>query len=451
MTVRTGSATLQACLHETSGRRSTHDSTPKSRPETQQERAERSYSPAEAIADVLGRRVDRYVVCGTSGSGLSTELYRISENLAGAHLLVLLDVHGHFNDHVHDPAALDNVQPWEILMLVGLGIVAAGKERFGHKWAAQDIRALEAATRELAGDEGANAEIDILKLSSSMAVLAGGAVGGVAGAVLSAIGTGLGAGEWTMPIGVSKRNARHDQDRPVRALLDAVNHLVDVLQQAYGRSLVVAVDGLDRIRNHPTAEAIFVRSSLLANLICPTVAVGPLSLCRRGRLSSLRGWQPKVLANAPVLMRETPLESQCPGPGVRFLDDVFRRRVEDLGDPESFIPHSLLQKMAFYSGGRTREFVRFVRIVADKCSSQNMPVANTEAIDKAIDERRRAHEQGLNRRHIDLLRTVMDDPQHVLPDDEHVEEMLDNWWLLPYPNESEWYYPHPLLTLSILK
>jgi hypothetical protein len=33
----------------------------------------------------------------------------------------------------------------------------------------------------------------------------------------------------------------------------------------------------------------------------------------------------------------------------------------------------------------------------------------------------------------------------VLPDDDVVAEMLDLCLILPYPNESEWFFPHPLL------
>jgi hypothetical protein len=45
----------------------------------------------------------------------------------------------------------------------------------------------------------------------------------------------------------------------------------------------------------------------------------------------------------------------------------------------------------------------------------------------------------------------MADPAHLLPDEESVEDLLDSFYLLPYPNESEWYYPHPLLTMHLVK
>jgi hypothetical protein len=417
-----------------------------------EQRAKRMYSPADAISRSLRRsRSDHHVISGTSGSGLSTELYRIAEQCTTDSLVVFLDVHGHFAEHVRDVAALDNVQPWELLVLVGLAVLSAGERRFGHRWSAAERNAIEDAVRELATDGPETPTIDVAKLGSSMAVLAGGAVRGVVGTALSVLGEGLGASEWSLPIGIAGRRTRPDQDKSVRALLDAVNHLVDVLQTTYERRLTLTIDGLDRIRRRETAENLFVRSNLLTSLVCPTVAVGPLVLCRKGRLSSLQGWQPKVLANAPVMRRDRPLDWANPGDGVAFLQEVFRRRVSDLPWDGDMIPAALLDKLAYFSGGRTRDFVRFIRLLSDRCWDRELAQADARAVDEVIDERRRLLEAGLNRRHVDVLRVVLEDPQHMLPDDDIVDEMLDNWWLLPYPNESEWYQPHPLLMLVKLR
>jgi len=50
-----------------------------------------------------------------------------------------------------------------------------------------------------------------------------------------------------------------------------------------------------------------------------------------------------------------------------------------------------------------------------------------------------------------VAKRVMDDPTHGLPSDTMAFELLRQQRLLPYPNENPWYYPHPLLTLSLLK
>jgi hypothetical protein len=45
----------------------------------------------------------------------------------------------------------------------------------------------------------------------------------------------------------------------------------------------------------------------------------------------------------------------------------------------------------------------------------------------------------------------MRDPKHRPVYDARIERLLQVNALLPYPNESEWYYPHPLLTLHFLR
>jgi hypothetical protein len=133
------------------------------------------------------------------------------------------------------------------------------------------------------------------------------------------------------------------------------------------------------------------------------------------------------------------------------MEEVFRRRVDDLAPDGTIVPEPLLRKLAYFSGGRTRDFVRFIRLLSDRCWDRELAQADLAAVDDVIDERRRVLEAGLNRRHVDIMSAVLADPRHMLPDDDIVDEMLDNWWLLPYPNESEWYQPHPLLMLVKLR
>lgn len=71
-----------------------------------------------------------------------------------------------------------------------------------------------------------------------------------------------------------------------------------------------------------------------------------------------------------------------------------------------------------------------------------------------IDERRRNIERGLHTNHLQLLQSILDDPEHRLPADvadATLDHLLTSFRLLPYPNQSEWYHPHPLLTLERLR
>jgi hypothetical protein len=78
-------------------------------------------------------------------------------------------------------------------------------------------------------------------------------------------------------------------------------------------------------------------------------------------------------------------------------------------------------------------------------------VATRAIIDGVIDKQRRAKEVGLSTGHIRVLEGVMADPDHRLPEDKLTSTLLATGALLPYPDGSEWYYPHPLLTINLLR
>jgi hypothetical protein len=94
--------------------------------------------------------------------------------------------------------------------------------------------------------------------------------------------------------------------------------------------------------------------------------------------------------------------------------------------------------------GKTTELDRLARSRADAQSTQ-------EQIEYAFDERRSQLEAGLTSDHEAVLRRVMVDPKHRLPNDPLAHEMLTLGHLLPYPDGTEWYYPHPLLLREFLR
>jgi hypothetical protein len=163
--------------------------------------------------------------------------------------------------------------------------------------------------------------------------------------------------------------------------------------------------------------------------------------------SEARGFRLRTLPNAPVLDHRDP---RIHGPGVRFLGEVFRRRVHDLG-AEDIVPAQLLERLAYYSGGRARDFVKSVGMLAERGWDDDATVAAEAQVDDVLKEARQLVETGLDRGHIDVLEEVMRDPHHHLPRGDVARALLTYGRLLPYPNESEWFYPHPLLTLNLLR
>ncbi len=368
---------------------------------------------------------------------------------------------------------MDRLEPWELLGLLGLVIVRAGEDRFGHKWGAELDRLGKALDELRKPDAGDGAALDLVKLARGIAVAAGGvagaALGGPVGAIvagkigdvaseagLAVIKAAADAIDWKWQIGLSERKRRRDGEPEVKALVAAVNSLIMALQREYLRPLVLVVDGIDRVREEQRLRDLFVDSSLLSDLVCDAVVTGP-EFMLHGISQEIRYFKSVELCNVPVLNRDDP--SQI-GPGLDFFRTLVDKRVAAVANqsrpaserlPDKPFPDEIVERLAYYSGGVVREFIRMAHTAAGEAWEANAPSVTVAMVDVVLEEFRSAKQTRMTVGEIDLLRRVIADPEHGLPSDETAFELLRQQRLLPYPNDNPWYYPHPLLTLSLLK
>jgi hypothetical protein len=432
-------------------------------------RAERTRSPAGDILKLLRGPFDgtRVLVTGTTGTGKSTELLRIAEARSGGDFVVLLDLQRHFSEVVGDEQALRNIGSWEVVFLAGLAVVRAAAEMISFDPIPEaylaGLRTAWERAAHATETPAPEAQIDVGVLAKSMFVLASAALPMLAPAAASAIAgaqVGLtllegaskageataGALKWTVRMGLSKRPLS-DQDDTMTSLLGAVNLILKYVQSKL-RPVLLVIDGLDRILDFERAESLFLRSELIAQLACRLVVAGPFALHSHPAKGAIpRFTKNCVVFNEPVMKQG---DERALGPGVEFFCDVFRRRVADLGAPD-LVPDDLLRHLAYCSGGRARDFVRLIRGLAEQGWLDDVDQATRPLVDRVVDEARRLLETGLDAGHIEVLEKAAQDPQHRLPADPRARELLDYGKLLPYPNESEWYFPHPLLMMHLVR
>lgn len=422
-------------------------------------RADRPLSPVEAIGNALDRPfgIPHVLLTGTVGTGKTTELLRIAQARAHKEFVVYLDLDRHFQEVVGDPAALQQVSSWEVCFLAGLALLRSAEEKLAFSFPKEHLNDLEQAWRALAkasGEVDKAPEVDVGTLAKSMVLLASSAVGAAAlGPAGAAAAAGLSvlapvpeAMKWSLSLGLQKR-VLPDQDAQMQTMLRCVNVLIGLVQQRAAKVLLI-LDGLDRIESFERAKALLLDSRMLGQLNCRMVVCGPFVLRRDGAIFNVRGFSdvPPVV-NVPVLSQTNPLEK---GKGISFFVDLYARRVADK-NAAGLVPMHLLERLAYYSGGRAREFVVFIRRLAEFAWDADVDAATDELADKVLNERRLRRETGLHRGHIKLLEAVIKDPEHRLPEDELAYKLLTNGALLPYPDGSEWYYPHPLLTMNLVR
>ncbi|MDI3285951.1 AAA family ATPase [Polyangium sp. 15x6] len=417
-------------------------------------RTPRSRSPAGTICEWLDipRGIPRLLVTGTIGTGKTTELQRIAEERAGKEFVVFVDLERHCSEVVHDAQAIERVSPWEVCFLMGVALLRAAEERLAYHLPEEHRKDLEKRWAALAKRTNADAppQIDIAALAKSMVVLASSAATGAPAAVgagLQLLKAGTESVKWTAPFGKTQK-ALADQESDVQALLDCVNTLIGLVQQRGSRILFI-IDGLDRIRDFNRAKALFLDSVLISQLACPMVICGPFALRHHPATAAIRGFHDvPSLVNEPVLLKAEP---QKRGPGIDFFRDLYTRRVSDLPDGPSLFTAEQIDELAYYSGGRAREFVAFIYRAAGLASLDDLAQATDALVERVLDEFRRKRETGLNKGHIRTLEEIAKDPDHRLPEGNLAQELLTYGTLLPYPNDSEWYFPHPLLLRHMIK
>src|SRR5262249_27225792 len=157
-------------------------------------------------------------------------------------------------------------------------------------------------------------------------------------------------------------------------------------------------------------------SDIVARLGCRLVVCGPYALRHHPAASAVPRFRIRPLVNEPVLDQHDPTK---PGPGLPFFADLFLRRTEDLGGA-ALIPPPLLDRLALYSGGRSRDFVKMIRLVAEEAWKADVDAVTEGIADSIIDQERRLLETGMHRGHIEILEAIMRDPEHQLPKDDLV-------------------------------
>jgi hypothetical protein len=414
-------------------------------------RADRPLSPAHKIVEILGSpffRDARILVTGTIGTGKTTELLRVVEARSEHEFVVFLDLARHF-DRLGRIEGLQHVSQWEVCFLIGLALYRAAEDKLELPFPKGLLDDLEKAWSDLARTSGTPtpAQLDLGKLGKAIITAGAAIVGGpAAAAVVSVAGPAAEAlrSTWNIPMGASSQRIP-DDDEQVKTMLNTVNRVIAEIQSRH-RPVLLVIDGLDRIRDIERARALFVESDVLARLACRVVICGPFALRHHPTASAVPRFQFLPLVNEPVLDQHDPTR---PGPGLPFFTELFLRRTKDLGGA-ALIAQPLLDHLAFYSGGRSRDFVKMINMVAQEAWHGDADTASEAIVENVIDQERRLLETGLHRGHIDVLETVIQDPDHRLPHDELVWELLTLSKLLPYPDHSEWFYPHPLLTRHLL-
>lgn len=410
-------------------------------PERSTHRAPRPNGPSAEILSDLARPLGtpRVLLCGTAGTGKSTELLRIGEARADEDLVVHIDLGQFFEHIVGDIGALQRLTAWEVAILVGLGLLHAGGNIAGFTWDPKLLAGFARAWKNLSERVG-DADPDVAALAHRLPVITSGTT---RGSGLSATSPPTQGSTWPIGLGTGRAELS-PQDPRVRAMSAVLRRLVDGLRVL--RPVLLLLDGLDQVQDDARVRYLLFETGLLAELPCGQVITAPFGL-RRGDLRRAVGrYSVCSIYNEAVLDPAAPAHH---GPGIDIFNEIFHKQAGDITEhPDEVLEEPLLRRLAYHSGGRLRDFALSMRLLAERAWDEDVRVVPPTLVASVLDERRRVLEAGLHSGHVALLRGVVLDQAHGLPADADAGGLLQDGRLLVYMGETEWFFPHPLLLLQ---
>ena len=165
------------------------------------------------------------------------------------------------------------------------------------------------------------------------------------------------------------------------------------------------------------------------------------------------------LRNVAVLDRDDP---RTHGPGVAALRTLAREALATAAREscsrglavvhEEAFPSAVIDRLAYYSGGVRWDFFSMMMDAAGEAwHAEGMEIGD-EIVDAVLLDARRRKEMRINRGEIELLERVMEDPVHALVAGPMAEKLVAQGRLLVYgDDDAPWCYPHPVLTLVLLR
>jgi len=400
---------------------------------------ERPSAVAERIiGDLEFEPSGKWVVCGSLGSGKSSELVRLGRKLWNDCTVIALDL-------AASSTRVDKLTPAEVLFLIGAAAIRKARDNAHPVPRAEENRLIaafqgliEPGTRINVGEILQGVALFITNVAAPGAAPAAGAATGAA-----RIAGGL-LGGTTRPF--------KEGEAAIQELSLAVDAIFKSIRHALPRP-VVLVDGLDKVQDLPNIRDLFASTRLLSAPSAPIIYSGPITLM----LSTVwhvagSAFKRERLTN--VVVRPPPpewlsLDSAKIQAGREAMRQVVAKRLARYSlKPEDVFEGSALDDLITASGGVLRDLIHLVNRCsrfAHEVSKQNPDAkVSTKIAEEAIAELRKEFEVTLTTKRIEELKHVKQTGEPSGTSDISSDLLLSNY-VLPYSNGKVWFEPHPIL------
>ena len=396
----------------------------------------REYSPFRELRDYF-RPTDRYsrpstaFLAGHRGSGKSSLLLRVLTEFTDPYFVVYFDV-----NHNLDSAAANQI---DLLYLLGATIYqVAAKEGLEI-----DVQYLEGLVRSIytmthRTDEIDKGTVNVGELVKDLVCFGAGMIAGGIGGQLAE----MAFKPFTLSSGISEETAAKREIEPqVQTVIDNVNLIISEVQRKSGKSLLVVVDGLDKLQRPEQADLIFIDSRAWSGPICRIIYTVPMTAFTSPRFGQAEGETKSFFMPNVKLFDKTGVRGE---EGYAHLREVVTKRMSSIGQaPDDAFEPGALDLLIFKSGGVMRDFIWLVRDAISAARIMELDKVNRASAERAIDERVTQMTLRLSQTAVNELRQVRHHKLH--SGNEESRELLHGLYIVAYRNKNTWFDAHPLL------
>lgn len=402
--------------------------------------------PASPLLHLLtdldpGRLPSRSILVGQLSSGKSTELVKVATELRRRHdyFVVLLDL--------DESLDIEKANPVEVVFLMGAAVYkVATAELRGDPPPVALMNQLSNGLETIVKTQTANRNfsLNLAEVLGKVACYGASLLGGPVGTAVAEVAERtVGGGKFVS--GTDAGVVRKLEVEPqIERMVERLNELIADVQARSGRSLVLVVDGLDKIRDPDLIELNFAEKKFLADPACRVVYSGPIDLYYSPRFAGVRSRFP-IRPFPNVKLRTSDAPPRLVESGYAMLREVVDRRLASLGlSRAEAIDTPALDALIAASAGVVRDLVAMVREATTEADIAGKVAIDVEAAARTILARRRLYAVQLSPKYRAVLDRVK--ANHARTDNPECDELLRAGLILNYINDlEEWFDVHAIL------
>lgn len=410
-----------------------------------------------SLQDSVGQpRPYKGLLTGHVGSGKSSELIRLAQELANDFFVVWFDA--------ESSLVTESANQFEVLLGMGVAMHEAARVagfRPDPKLADDLMKSLAKFVRTYEQRKGFSLKLDqLVKQVFAFAFTAGtGVLAGPVAAGAAAVAAGIVAAT-RLELNVDDKLVKALELPPNRqAIIGALNKIIAGIQKSAGKPLLVITDGLDKV-SVARARQLFADSALLAEPACALVYAAPIEF--RHRLLAERAtnlFDEYLILPNPAVAKRPPTGEQWQmarepnEEGLQVMRAVLTKRLDGHEKAVAdIITTEAMNTLARASGGVMRELIRLFRDATRIVRLRDMTRIDEAIAQDAIGRKQQEISPRLNAQHREALRRILQ--KGTLSGGQHEateEELLRNLYLLSYQEGRDdfWFDAYPSV-LSLL-